>query len=87
MKYYAIDVCLRNARLGFRQIEETHLMENILYNELLIRGYRVDVGTICYAETKDGKKGEKNHEIHFAVNRGMKKVYIQLLNPDSLDGL
>lgn len=77
LKYYATDVGLRNARLGFRQIEETHLMENILFNELVIRGYRVDVGAIRFAEMKDGKKIEKTHEIDFVVNMGMKKVYIQ----------
>lgn len=77
VKYYATDVGLRNARLGFRQIEETHLMENILYNELIRRGYAVDVGTVRFAETKDGKKVEKQHEIDFVVNLGMKKVYIQ----------
>ncbi len=77
MKYYATDVGLRNARLGFRQIEETHLMENILFNELVIRGYSVDVGAVRFAETKDGKKTEKTHEIDFVVNLGMKKVYIQ----------
>ncbi len=72
-----MDVGLRNARLGFRQIEETHLMENILYNELIRRGYAVDVGTVRFAETKDGKKIEKQHEIDFVVNLGTKKVYIQ----------
>lgn len=77
LKYYATDVGLRNARLGFRQIEETHLMENILFNELIIRGYNVDVGAIRFAEMKDGKKVEKMHEIDFVVNLGMKKVYIQ----------
>ena len=77
VKYYATDVGLRNARLGFRQIEETHLMENILYNELILRGYAVDVGTVRYAETKGGRKTEKQHEIDFVVNLGMKKVYIQ----------
>lgn len=77
LKYYATDVGLRNARLGFRQIEETHLMENVLFNELIIRGYSVDVGAIRYAETKDGKKIEKTHEIDFVVNMGTKKVYIQ----------
>lgn len=77
LKYYATDVGLRNARLGFRQIEETHLMENILFNELVIRGYSIDVGSIRFAEIKDGKKVEKNHEIDFVVNMGMKKVYIQ----------
>ena len=77
LKYYATDVGLRNARLGFRQIEETHLMENILFNELILRGYNVDVGTVRYAETKDGIKVEKQHEIDFVVNMGMKKVYVQ----------
>ena len=77
MKYYATDVGLRNARLGFRQIEETHLMENIIFNELKIRGYNVDVGAIRYAESKDGKKVEKHHEIDFVVNMGMNRVYIQ----------
>ena len=76
-KYYATDVGLRNARLGFRQIEETHLMENILFNELILRGCSVDVGAVRFAEMKDGKKIEKQHEIDFVVNMGMKKVYIQ----------
>ena len=52
-------------------------MENILFNELLIRGYNVDVGAIRFAETKEGRKTEKMHEIDFVVNRGMKRVYIQ----------
>ena len=77
LKYYATDVGLRNARLGFRQIEETHLMENIIFNELKIRGYSVDVGAIRYAESMDGKKTEKHHEIDFVVNMGMNRVYIQ----------
>lgn len=77
LKYYATDVGLRNAQLGFRQIEETHLMENIIFNELKIRGYSVDVGAIRYAESKDGKKTEKHHEIDFVVNMGMNRVYIQ----------
>lgn len=77
VKYYATDVGLRNARLGFRQIEETHLMENILFNELVLRGYQVDVGTVRYAETVGNQKTEKQHEINFVVNMGMKKVYIQ----------
>lgn len=84
VKYYATDVGLRNARLGFRQIEETHLMENILYNELVLRGYSVDVGTVRYAETKGGVKLERQHEIDFGVNRGMKRAYIQ--SAFSLDG-
>lgn len=77
VKYYATDVGLRNARLGFRQVEETHLMENILFNELVVRGYNVDVGVVSYSETKNGKKEERQHEIDFVVNVGMKKVYVQ----------
>ena len=77
LKYYATDVGLRNARLGFRQIEENHLMENILFNELVIRGYSVDVGAVRFAQMKDGRKIEKMHEIDFVVNMGMKRVYIQ----------
>ena len=88
VKYYATDTGLRNARLGFRQIEETHLMENILFNELITRGYSVDVGAIRFAEKKDGKKVEKMHEIDFVVNTGLKKTYIQsafsIADPDKL---
>lgn len=77
VKYYAEDVGLRNARLNFRQVEETHLMENILYNELVLRGYHVDVGSVRFAETKEGKRIERWHEIDFVVNSGSRKVYIQ----------
>ena len=77
MKYYATDVGLRNARLNFRQIEQTHLMENVLYNELLLRGYSVDVGMVRFAETVEGKKSERQREIDFVVNDGSKRVYIQ----------
>jgi predicted AAA+ superfamily ATPase len=78
MKYYFVDVGLRNARLNFRQIEETHLMENIIYNELRIRGFNVDVGIV---EIRDyNSKGEhirKRLEIDFIANQGSKKYYIQ----------
>lgn len=57
MKYYATDVGIRNALLNFRQIEETHLMENVIYNELVLRGYAVDVGAIRVTETREGKRG------------------------------
>ncbi|HHT15547.1 MAG: ATP-binding protein [Christensenellales bacterium] len=78
VKYYAEDVGLRNARLNFRQIEETHLMENILYNELVLRGFAVDVGSVRFAKTVDGKLlPERWHEIDFVVNSGSQKVYIQ----------
>ena len=76
-KYYCTDVGLRNARLNFRQQEETHLMENIIYNELLCRGCSVDVGVVDIVESRDGKKTKKQCEIDFVVNVGAKKYYIQ----------
>ncbi len=76
-KYYCTDIGLRNARLNFRQQEETHIMENIIYNELLCRGCSVDVGVVEIVEKKDGGKTKKQCEIDFVVNRGMKKYYIQ----------
>lgn len=77
-KYYFEDVGLRNARLGFRQIEETHLMENIIYNELRVRGYHVDVGVVENYETKpDGKRGKKQLEVDFVATKGSEKYYIQ----------
>lgn len=76
-KYYCTDIGLRNARLNFRQQEETHIMENIIYNELLCRGYSVDVGVVDIVERKDGKKTKRQCEIDFVVNIGSKKYYIQ----------
>ena len=77
-KYYFEDVGLRNARLGFRQVEQTHLMENIIYNELRIRGYHVDVGVVEHFEvTGDGKRGKKQLEVDFVATRGSEKYYIQ----------
>lgn len=78
VKYYYSDPGLRNARLGFRQIEETHLMENVLYNDLLRRGYDVDVGVVEQnAVEPDGKKVRKQLEVDFVVNRGDERCYIQ----------
>ncbi len=77
MKYYAEDVGLRNARLGFREQEETHLMENAIYNELVRCGYSVDVGVVDVWSEKDGTKMVKHHEIDFVVNTGFEKVYVQ----------
>lgn len=77
MKYYAVDMGLRNARLNFRQVEKTHLMENILYNELVMRGYSVDVGAIQLTDINNGKITDSMHEIDFVVNYGAKKAYIQ----------
>lgn len=76
-KYYCTDIGLRNARLNFRQQEETHIMENIIYNELLNRGYLVDVGVVEIVETKNGQKTKKQTEIDFVINKGTKKYYIQ----------
>ncbi len=79
LKYYFEDVGLRNARLDFRQIEETHLMENILYNELRMRGYNVDVGRVNqrYVDKTTGSKLTKHLEIDFVANLGSKRYYIQ----------
>ena len=78
-KYYYTYSGLRNARLGFRQLEETHIMENVLYNDLIRRGMDVDVGVVEY-NTKDsvGKKIRKQLEVDFVVNKGEKRFYIQL---------
>lgn len=76
-KYYMEDVGLRNAQLGFREQEETHLMENILFNELSWRGYRVDVGVVEILHAEEGKKTLRQHEIDFVVNTGSQKVYLQ----------
>lgn len=78
LKYYFEDVGLRNARLGFRQIEETHLMENIIYNELRSRGYSVDVGVVEKRGTnKEGKEYKNQLEIDFVANLGSKRYYVQ----------
>lgn len=78
LKYYFEDVGLRNARLGFRQIEETHLMENIIYNELRSRGYSVDVGVVEKRTINaEGKAERKQLEIDFIANLGSKRYYIQ----------
>ena len=78
LKYYFEDVGLRNARLGFRQVEEKHLMENIIYNELRSRGYTVDVGVVEKRGTDENGKEYKNQlEIDFVANLGSKRYYIQ----------
>lgn len=76
-KIYFEDVGLRNARLDFRQIEETHLMENIIYNELRYRGYNVDVGVVETRENIDGSSERRQLEIDFVANQGNKRYYIQ----------
>jgi Predicted ATPase (AAA+ superfamily) len=78
LKYYFEDVGLRNARLGFRQVEETHLMENVIYNELRLRGFQVDVGVIQKrVKSEEGKLSKKQLEIDFVANRGSRRYYIQ----------
>lgn len=78
LKYYFEDVGLRNARLGFRQVEETHLMENVVFNELKARGYQVDVGVVPIRRlTQDGKRERVQLEIDFIATLGSKKYYLQ----------
>ena len=77
-KYYFSDLGLRNARINFRQIEQTHSMENVIYNELRMRGYSVDVGVVTIAEKdKDGKVSRRQLEVDFVCNRGSSRYYIQ----------
>ena len=77
-KYYYSDIGLRNARLNFRQTEENHIMENIIYNELIVRGFTVDVGVVEYNyKDADGKSKKTNLEVDFIASDGNKKFYIQ----------
>lgn len=76
-KYYSVDVGLRNARLNFRQQELTHIMENIIYNELRVRGYAVDVGVIEARQIVNGKSTYSQLEVDFVATNGMDKMYIQ----------
>lgn len=90
VKYYYSDPGLRNARLGFRQLEETHLMENVLYNDLIRRGYDVDVGVVeLNVKDDSGKKIRKQLEVDFVVNRADERYYIQsalsIADPDKRD--
>jgi len=79
LKYYFVDLGLRNARLNFRQQEPTHIMENVVYNELLVRGYNVDVGIVEVMEkNKEGKRIHKQLEVDFVVNQGSQRYYIQV---------
>ena len=78
LKYYFTDIGLRNARLGFRQQEENHIRENILFNELIIRGYKVDVGVVTTSEKNpNGNYVRKNLEVDFVCNLGYERYYIQ----------
>ena len=79
LKYYFTDIGLRNARLNFRQQEPTHIMENVVYNELLIRGYNVDVGIVdIFTQNDVGKRIRKQLEVDFVVNQGSQRYYIQV---------
>ena len=78
LKYYFTDIGLRNARLGFRQQEENHIMENIIFNELIIRGYKVDVGVVTIGEKNENNNYvRKNLEVDFVCNLGYERYYIQ----------
>lgn len=88
-KYYFEDVGLRNARLEFRQTEENHIMENIIYNELRVRGFRVDVGLVeHYGKDGEGRSTKKQLEVDFVATKGSKKYYVQsafsLSNPEKM---
>ena len=84
LKYYSMDTGLRNAKLNFRQQEKSHLMENMIFVELIRRGYSVDVGVVELTLVKEGKKQQSQYEIDFIVNTGREKVYIQsALNVDT----
>lgn len=76
-KYYFMDLGLRNARINFRQFEKPHLMENVIYNELRIRGFNVDVGVVPVVKTVNGKQCRSNLEVDFVCNLGSKRYYIQ----------
>ena len=79
LKYYFSDVGLRNARLNFRQQEPTHILANIVYNELLVRGYNVDVGIVdVFVKNSEGKRVHKQLEVDFVVNQGSQRYYIQV---------
>ena len=78
IKYYSEDIGLRNARIGFRQQEMTHIMENIIYNDLIVRGFSVDIGVVYAREVnKNGHSNRVPKEIDFVATRGGKKTYIQ----------
>ncbi len=76
-KYYSVDVGLRNAKINFRQQEITHIMENVIYNELRMRGYTVDVGLVESRENRNGNMEYIQYEIDFVASNGMEKYYIQ----------
>lgn len=77
-KYYFMDLGLRNARINFRQYEKSHLMQNLIYNEMRVRGFNVDVGTVfAYTKNEEGKSQRTNLEVDFVCNLGSRRYYIQ----------
>ena len=77
-KYYFQDLGIRNAVLSFRQLEETHMMENVIYNELKVRGFSVDVGVVpVRVKNQDGNIVRKQYEVDFVANKGSQRYYIQ----------
>lgn len=85
-KYYAMDLGLRNARLNFRQVERSHLMENLIFSELIRRGYRADVGVVEVQKISEGKRQLSQYEVDFVVNTGRDRIYIQsALNVDTAE--
>ena len=89
LKYYFADIGLRNARLNFRQIEDTHIMENVIYNDLVRRGFNVDVGIVEKRDVVNGKQVRVPLEVDFVINRGNLRYYIQsafaLQNQEKID--
>jgi len=87
-KYYFSDIGIRNARLNFRQPERNHLMENVIYNELIYRGFSVDVGVVPVNVTENGKHLKKQYEVDFVASLFNKRYYVQsALNVDTSDKL
>ena len=86
LKYYFEDIGLRNARLNFRQLEEPHMMENIVYNELCIRGYNIDIGVVETNQKEEDRYIKKQLEIDFIASKGSKKYYIQVAQGMSKEG-
>ncbi len=88
LKYYFADIGLRNARLNFRQIEDNHIMENIIFNDLIRRGYNVDVGVVEHEFKQDNSRIKTQLEVDFVINKGHQRYYIQsALNVDSTEKL
>ena len=88
LKYYFADIGLRNARLNFRQIEDNHIMENIIFNDLIRRGYNVDVGVVEHEFKQDNSRIKTQLEVDFVINKGHQRYYIQsVLNVDSKEKL